>query len=134
MTACFSILANGTHLDAIIISMYIFRSSSIDVIIFNCGPLIMDASLVVDDFFGTSRILAIIKGLNSRSLWSSFGWSTKRNFLEDQALSIGPFQNVKWSLLLYSKKKWKAAINCTNIIAYTVKIVKFLERINSEHP
>ena len=95
MTACFSILANRPHLDAIIISEYIFRSSSIDVIIFNCGPLIMDASLVVDDFFGTSRIPAIIKGLNSRSLWSSFGWSTKKNFSEDQALSIRPFQNVK---------------------------------------
>ena len=25
-----------------------------------------------------------------------------------------------------SKKKWKAAINCPKIVAYTVKIVKFL--------
>ena len=34
-------------------------------------------------------------GLNSRSLWSSFGWSTKRNFSEGSVLNIGPFQKVQ---------------------------------------
>ena len=38
--ACFSILASGTHLDATITSENILRSSSIDAIIFNCGPII----------------------------------------------------------------------------------------------
>ena len=38
--ACFLILANGPHLDATITSGNIFRSSSIDAIIFNFGPLI----------------------------------------------------------------------------------------------
>ena len=57
---CSSILANGRHLDATITSDNIFRSSSVDVIIFNCGPLIMDASFVLEDFFGRSRIPAII--------------------------------------------------------------------------
>ena len=71
--ACFSILASGPHLGATITSENIFRSSSIDAIIFNYGPLIMDASLVLEDFSGRSRILPIIKGFNSRSLWSSFG-------------------------------------------------------------
>ena len=66
--ACFSILASGQHLDATITSDNIFRRSSADAIKFNCGPLIMDASLVLEDFFGRSRILLIIKGLNSRSL------------------------------------------------------------------
>ena len=45
--AYFSILASGPYLDSTITSETIFRSSSIDaIIIFNCGPLIMDASLV----------------------------------------------------------------------------------------
>ena len=38
--ACFSILANRPHLDAVITSENIFRSSSIDAIIFNCGSFI----------------------------------------------------------------------------------------------
>ena len=47
-------------MDAIITSDNVFRSSSIDVIIFNCGPLIIDASLVLEDSFVKSRITAII--------------------------------------------------------------------------
>ena len=39
MTVCFSILASGPHLDAIIISENFLRRSRIDAIIFNCGPL-----------------------------------------------------------------------------------------------
>ena len=38
--ACFSIIANGPHLDATITSENIFRSSSIDAIMFNFGPLV----------------------------------------------------------------------------------------------
>ena len=38
--ACFSILASGPHLDVTITSENIFRSSSIDAIIFSCGLLI----------------------------------------------------------------------------------------------
>ena len=34
----------------------------LDAVIFNYGPLIMDASLVSADFFGRSRISLIIKG------------------------------------------------------------------------
>ena len=48
--ACFAILLSGPHLDATITSENIFRISSIDVIIFNCGPLIMDAFLVLGTF------------------------------------------------------------------------------------
>ena len=55
----------------------------------------MDASLVLEDFFGRSKILPIIKGLNSRSLWSSFGWPIKKNVSEGPAFSIGPFQKVQ---------------------------------------
>ena len=91
----FSILASGPHLDATITSDNIFGSSSIDAIIFNYRPLIMYASLVLEDFFSNSRILPIIYGLNSRTLWSSFGWSTKRNFSEGPAFSFGPFQKVQ---------------------------------------
>ena len=34
----------------------------LDAVIFNYGPLIMDASLVLEDFFGRPRISLIIKG------------------------------------------------------------------------
>ena len=53
---CFLILASGPYLDATITSENIFRSSSIDVTIFNFGPLILNASLSLDDFFGRFRI------------------------------------------------------------------------------
>ena len=49
-----------------------------------------DDSLVLEDFFRWSRILPIIKLLNSRSLWSSFGWSTMGKFSEGPALIVGP--------------------------------------------
>ena len=58
--ACFSILASEPHLNATITSEKIFRSSSNDAIIFNCGPLVMYAYLVLEDFFGRSRILPMI--------------------------------------------------------------------------
>ena len=48
--ACFSIFASGPHFDATITSENIFRSSSIDAIIFDCGPLTMDTSLVLMQF------------------------------------------------------------------------------------
>ena len=56
---CLSILASGPLLDAIT-SENIFRSSSVDAITFNCGQLITDVSLVLEDFFGRSRVLPII--------------------------------------------------------------------------
>ena len=64
--------------------------------------------------------------LSSHSLWSFFGWSTIRNFLEFPALSIGPFQKVQREMIYfpYELKKWKAAVNCPNIVAYTIKIMK----------
>ena len=58
--ACFSILASGSHLDATITSENIFRSSSINAITFNCRSLIMDASLVLEEFCSRSRIPPII--------------------------------------------------------------------------
>ena len=54
-----------------------------------------DASFILEDFFRWSRILPIIKRLNSRSLWSSFGWSTMIKFSEGPALSIRSFQKVQ---------------------------------------
>ena len=45
-------------MDAIITSENIFRSSSVGTIIFNCVSLIKD-------FYGSSRISPIVKGLNS---------------------------------------------------------------------
>ena len=54
-----------------------------------------DASLVLEDFSSWSRIPPIIKRLNSRSLQSSFGWSTIRNSSEGPAISIPLFQKVQ---------------------------------------
>ena len=53
--------------------------------------------LIVDHLYDGSLVLIppIIKRLNSRSLWSSFGWSAMRKFSEGLALSIGPFQKVQ---------------------------------------
>ena len=34
----------------------------------------------------------------------------------------------------YKVKPWKAALNCPNIVTYTIKIVKFPVRVISEHP
>ena len=95
----------------------------------------MDASLFLEDFFGRSRISPIIKGLNSCSLWSSFGWFTKRNFSEVPAFSVGPFQKVQREVshFPYVARK-NAATNFPKFAAYTVKFVKFLVRIISEHP
>ena len=58
--AYFSVLISEPHLDATITLENIFKSSSIDALIFNCGQLIMDASLVLEDFLGRSRIRPII--------------------------------------------------------------------------
>ena len=57
--ACFSILASRTNLNATITLKNIFRSYSNDAIIFNCEPYIMDVSLVLEDFFRSSKILPI---------------------------------------------------------------------------
>ena len=54
--ACFSIIAGGPHFDATITSDNTLRRSSIDTIIFT----LMDASLVLEDFFSTSGIPIIV--------------------------------------------------------------------------
>ena len=71
-------------------------------VIFSCGLLMMDTSRVLEDFLGRSRISSVINGLNSRSLWSSFGWSTKRNFSEGLALSMRPFHKVQHEVSHFS--------------------------------
>ena len=69
----------------------------------------MNASLVLEDFFSRSRIPPIIQCLNSSSLWSSFGWSTIRNFPEGHALSIGTFKKAQSEFIYfpYAVKKMK---------------------------
>ena len=86
--------------------------------------------------FGRCRISPIISGLNSRLLWSSLGWSTKRKFSEGPALRMAPFQKVQREVIYFPcvvTKKWKAAINWPKIVAYTIKIVKYLGRMIFEH-
>ena len=69
--ASFSTPASGPHLDATITSENISRSSSFHAIIFNRGPLQMDTSHVLEDFFERSKILPIIKGFQKveREVW-----------------------------------------------------------------
>ena len=54
--AYFSIFENGPHLDAAIISENILRRFSIDAFIFN----LMDASLVLENFFSGTKIPPVI--------------------------------------------------------------------------
>ena len=56
----------------------------------------------------------------------------RRSSVKYWTFSKGP----TWSDLfpLRIKKKWKAAVNCPKIVVYTVKIIKCLVRIISEHP
>ena len=84
--ACFSVLASGPNLDTTITSDNIFRSSSIDAIIFNCEPLIMDASFDLEDFFGRSRISPTIKDV--RKLGSPIFFL--QYFCYNQRFSEGP--------------------------------------------
>ena len=60
-----------------------------------------DASLVLEDFSSWSRIPSIIKRLNSRSLWSSFGWSTMRKFSEGPEISSEPFQKIQLEVIYF---------------------------------
>ena len=46
-------------MDANITSENIFKSSSVDAIIFDCGPIILDVSLVLEELFNRSRIPTI---------------------------------------------------------------------------
>ena len=93
---CFSIFASGPHLDPTTTSENILRRSSIEAI-----------TLIVDHLFGClscfsrSRIQHIIYCLKSRSLRSSFGWSTMKKFSEVTALGVGPFQNVQREVIYF---------------------------------
>ena len=69
-------------------------------------------------------------------MWSSFGWPTMRNFSEGPGLNNEPFQKVQHEVTYFPnviRKKWQLVVNCPKIVAYALKIVKFLVRIISEH-
>ena len=61
----------------------------------------MNASLVLENFFGRSRIPPLIEGLNSGSSLSSFRLSTKGNFSEGAALNIETFEKVKREVIYF---------------------------------
>ena len=71
------------------------------------GPVLKLLHLIVDHLFGClscfsrSRIQHIIYRLKSRSLRSSFGWSTMKKFSEVTELGIGPFQNVQREVIYF---------------------------------
>ena len=95
----------------------------------------MNAFLNLEDFFSRSRIPPIIYSLNSHCGLLSDGHNKqlfRRSSVKYRTFSEGP----TWSDLfpLCSKKKWKTAVNCPKIVAYMVKIVKFLVCVISEHP
>ena len=122
MTACFSILLVD-HIWMHLISENIFI---IGTIILSCGLLIMDASFVLEDLFGRSRILSTIKGLNSRSLWSSFGWFTKRNFSEGLALRRGRGGGKVGGVCLVGTCPLGASSGCVPGISYLQVILMLL--------
>ena len=80
----------------------------------------MNASLVLESFFSRSRTSPKITRLNSRSWWSSFGWSTIRNFSAGPELGIIPFQKVQREVIYFPcvvRKKSKAVVNCKNVVS-----------------
>ena len=126
--AYFSILASGPYLDSTITSETIFRSSSIDaIIIFNCGPLIMDASLVLEDAFGRFRISPIIKGFKLSLIVFYFRMVHKKKLFRRSSVKYWTFsEGPAWSGYLEKmKSRHKLSKHCTNM----VKIEKFLVRI-----
>ena len=69
-------------------------------------------------------------------MWSSFGWPTMRNFSEGPGLNNEPFQKIQREMTYFPnliRKKWQLVLNYPKIVAYAVKILKFLVRIISEH-
>ena len=89
--ACFSILANGPHLDATIISENIFRSSSIDGVIFNFWHQI----------FWKVRNSAYNLRFKLSSFKIFFWMDHKKKLSEDPALGIGPFQKVQREVIYF---------------------------------
>ena len=82
----------------------------------------MDASLVLENFISRSKIPLINYRLKSRSLRSSFGWSTMTKFSEDPALSIETFQKVQLEVIYFpleegnkvSELSKNCSIHCKN--------------------
>ena len=88
----------------------------------------MDASQILEKFFSRykinlmfklSFIVVFFRMVHHKKLF-------RRCSVKYRTFSEGPI----WSDLI---KNWKPAVNCPKIVAYTVKIVKFLVRIFSEH-
>ena len=90
----------------------------------------MDASLVLEDFI---KILHIIYSLKSGSLWFSFERCKMKRFSEVQKLSIGPFKEVQRKVI-YFPFAIRKNVSYPKILAHTVKVVKILVPIISEHP
>ena len=95
-------------MDATLILDNVLTKFGIDAIILMADHL-YDASLVLKDFSSWSRIVPIIKRLNSCSLWPSFGWSTMRKLSEGPVLIIGSFKKVELELIYFYvvRKKMK---------------------------
>ena len=120
---------------ATIVSENVLRRSSIDAIIFNCKPLIWSLCCFIGLFqlvqdsaynqtFKLSFVVVFFRMVHNEKIFRR-SRDKYRTFSEDPT----------WSdIFLCSYKKWKAAINCSQNVAYTVKIVKFLVNIISEHP
>ena len=89
-----------------------------------------DASLFLEGFSSWSRIPPIIKCLNSRSLWSFYGLPTMRKFSEGPALIIGPYQKVQLEVIYFYVVR-KNELFSSKIVAYTVKIAKFVVSISN---
>ena len=97
----------------------------------------MDASLVLEDLSGRPMIYDSDDLMFKLSFTVVFLWMvhnkelSKSSRVKYQTFLKGPTGSDLFSLC--SQKKWKAAINCPKIVTYTVKIVKFLVRVISEH-
>ena len=79
------------HIWMLLLLQIIFSEISVLMLLYLIVDHLMDASLVLEDFFGRSRISPIIS-FKLSLIAMFFQKATKRNFSEGLVISIGPFQ------------------------------------------
>ena len=131
--ACFWILMD--HIWMLLLLQRIFWEGQVlmllDSIVDHLWTMLL---FVLEYFFGRPRILPLLFKISFTMVFLQMDHNKelfKSSRFKYRTFSKGPI----WSDLfpLCSCNRWKPAINCPKIVVYTVKIVKFLVRIISEH-
>ena len=89
------------HIWMLLLFQRMFWEGQVLMLLYLIVDNLYDTSPGLEDFSSWSRILPIVKRLNSCSLWSSFEYFTMRKFWEGPALSVGPFQKVQLEVIYF---------------------------------